>query len=94
MGPAAGLDATDPAAHRTAAAFTRDYPKRWHIEEFFNFDQSLGWKRAGTMNIKIRYGQKAMALPAKLKDNTPRKKADGSPKSKPTSPPSPSPGLG
>jgi hypothetical protein len=43
-------------------ALTRDYPKRWHIEEFFNFDQSLGWKRAGTMNINIRYGQMTMAL--------------------------------
>ena len=43
-------------------ALTRDYPQRWHIEEFFNFDQSLGWKRAGTMNINIRYGQMTMAL--------------------------------
>jgi hypothetical protein len=43
-------------------ALTRDYPKRWHIEEFFNFDQSLGWRRAGTMNINIRYGQMTMAL--------------------------------
>jgi hypothetical protein len=43
-------------------ALTRDYPKRWHIEEFFNFDQSLGWKRAGTMNINIRYAQMTMAL--------------------------------
>jgi hypothetical protein len=43
-------------------ALTRDYPKRWHIEEFFNIDQSLGWKRAGTMNINIRYAQMTMAL--------------------------------
>jgi hypothetical protein len=43
-------------------ALTHDYPRRWHIEEFFNFDQSLGWKRAGTMNINIRYGQMTMAL--------------------------------
>ncbi len=41
---------------------TRDYPQRWHIEEFFKFDQSLGWRRAGTMNINIRYGQMTMAL--------------------------------
>jgi hypothetical protein len=41
---------------------TREYPKRWHIEEFFNFDQSLGWKRAGTMNINVRYAQMTMAL--------------------------------
>ncbi|MFA6135710.1 MAG: transposase [Phycisphaerae bacterium] len=43
-------------------ALTRDYPRRWHIEEFFNCDQSLGWRRAGTMNINIRYGQMTMAL--------------------------------
>jgi hypothetical protein len=41
---------------------TRDYPQRWHIEEFFNFEQSLGWKRAGTMNLNIRYGQMTMTL--------------------------------
>jgi len=43
-------------------ALTRDYPNRWHIEEFFNFEQSLGWRRAGTMNLNIRYGQMTMAL--------------------------------
>ena len=41
---------------------TRDYPKRWHVEEFFNAHQALGWKRAGTMNLNIRYGQMSMAL--------------------------------
>jgi hypothetical protein len=43
-------------------ALTGDYPNRWHIEEFFNFEQSLGWRRAGTMNLNIRYGQMTMAL--------------------------------
>lgn len=43
-------------------ALTNDYPKRWHIEEFFNFNQSLGWKRAGTQNNNVRYGQLTMAL--------------------------------
>jgi hypothetical protein len=43
-------------------ALTRDYPQRWHIEEFFNAHQALGWKRAGTMNLNIRYGQMTMAL--------------------------------
>ncbi len=41
---------------------SRDYPKRWHVEEFFNIHQALGWKRAGTMNLNIRYGQMTMAL--------------------------------
>jgi len=41
---------------------TRDYPQRWHVEEFFNADQALGWNRAGTCNLNIRYGQMSMAL--------------------------------
>ncbi len=43
-------------------ALTQDYPKRWHVEEFFNAHQALGWDRAGTMNLHIRYGQMTMAL--------------------------------
>jgi hypothetical protein len=39
-----------------------NYPERWHIEEFFKNDQALGWHRAGTMNLNIRYGQMTMAL--------------------------------
>ena len=45
-----------------ADALTRDYPKRWHIEEFFNANQALGWHRAGTHNLNIRYGHRTMAL--------------------------------
>lgn len=41
---------------------TQDYPKRWHVEEFFNAHQALGWNRAGTLNLNIRYGQMTMAL--------------------------------
>lgn len=43
-------------------ALTLDFPKRWHVEEFFNAHQALGWQRAGTMNLNIRYGQMTMAL--------------------------------
>ena len=32
------------------------------MEEFFNTHQALGWKRAGTMNLNVRYGQMTMAL--------------------------------
>jgi hypothetical protein len=39
-----------------------DFPKRWHVEEFFNAHQALGWDRAGTCNLNIRYGQLTMAL--------------------------------
>jgi hypothetical protein len=41
---------------------TEEFPKRWHVEEFFNVDQALGWKRGGTMNLNIRYGQMTLAL--------------------------------
>jgi hypothetical protein len=43
-------------------ALTLEFPKRWHIEEFFNLEQALGWKRAGTMDLHVRYGQMTMAL--------------------------------
>jgi hypothetical protein len=46
------------------AALTQHYPDRWHVEEFFNANQSLGWQRAGTMNLNIRYGQMSLALVA------------------------------
>lgn len=41
---------------------TLSYPQRWHVEEFFNAHQNLGWKKAGTLNLNIRYGQMTMAL--------------------------------
>jgi hypothetical protein len=41
---------------------TLDFPKRWHVEEFFNANQALGWNRSGTMNLNIRYGHMTMAL--------------------------------
>jgi hypothetical protein len=41
-----------------------DFPQRWHVEEFFNAHQASGWKRAGTCNLNIRYGQMTMALVA------------------------------
>jgi hypothetical protein len=44
------------------ADLTVAFPQRWHIEEFFKFNQALGWQRAGTLNLNIRYGQMTMAL--------------------------------
>jgi len=41
---------------------TRDFPDRWHIEEFYRFEQDLGWKRAGTLNLNVRAGQMSLAL--------------------------------
>ncbi len=46
------------------AALTEEYPKRWHVEEFFNNHQALGWNRAGTQNVNIRYAQMTFALMA------------------------------
>jgi hypothetical protein len=41
---------------------TSKFPQRWHVEEFFKSDQALGWNRAGTLNLNIRYGHMSMAL--------------------------------
>lgn len=38
------------------------FPQRWHIEEFFKFNQTLGWQQAGTLNLNVRYGQMTLAL--------------------------------
>jgi hypothetical protein len=45
-------------------ALTDDFPARWHVEEFFDMNQALGWKRAGTLNLNVRYGQMSLALVA------------------------------
>jgi hypothetical protein len=50
------------AARAEVPALTQDFPDRWHIAEFFRFDQHLGWKRAGTLNLHIRQGQMTLAL--------------------------------
>jgi len=50
-------------AHRSEVDdLTREFPKRWHVEEFFNATQAMGWKRAGTLNLHIRTGQMTLAL--------------------------------
>ena len=41
---------------------TRDYPERWTIEEFFNFEAAMGWDKALTLNLNIRYGKMSLAL--------------------------------
>ena len=50
------------------------YPQRWHVEEFFNAYQNLGWKRAGTLNLNIRLGQMSMALIAQAASDQLRKR--------------------
>jgi len=55
---------------------TRDYPRRWHIEEFFNIHQGLGWRRAGTQNLHIRYGRMTMTLMAQAAVSQLRKRLE------------------
>lgn len=38
------------------------FPERWNIEEFFNTESALGWNRASTFNLNIRFGKASMAL--------------------------------
>jgi hypothetical protein len=41
---------------------TEEFPKRWTIEEFFNFEGDMGWNRASTFNLNIKYGKQTLAL--------------------------------
>jgi hypothetical protein len=43
-------------------AVSEQYPERWTVEEFFNFEGALGWNRAATLNLNIRYGKLSLAL--------------------------------
>lgn len=38
------------------------FPERWTIEEFFNFNGDMGWNRASTFNLNIKYGKQTLAL--------------------------------
>lgn len=49
---------------RAVEQLSAQYPQRWHVEEFFKFNQALGWQRAGTLNLHIRCGQMTLALVA------------------------------
>ena len=53
---------------------TEDYPNRWSIEEFFNFEASMGWNRISTMNLNISYGKMSLALIAQAVTHQFRKK--------------------
>ncbi len=41
---------------------TTMYNKRWGIEEFFNFEGDMGWNRASTFNLNLRYAKQSLAL--------------------------------
>jgi len=50
------------------------YQERWSIEEFFNFDGAMGFDRASTFNLNIRYGKMTLALLAQAATYQFRKK--------------------
>lgn len=39
-----------------------NFPKRWTVESFFNFEASHGWDRASTLHLNIKYGKQTLAL--------------------------------
>lgn len=53
------------------------FPERWNIEEFFNCESTLGWNRASTLNLNIRFGRLSMALIAQATCYELRKKLPG-----------------
>ena len=48
--------------HIPVDLLTEKFPKRWTIEEFFNFNGDMGWNRASTFNLNIKYGKQTLAL--------------------------------
>jgi len=53
---------------------TEMYQERWSIEDFFNFDGAMGFDRASTFNLNIRYGKMSLALLAQAATHELRKK--------------------
>lgn len=41
---------------------TTEFPTRWTIEEYFKYEGSLGWNKALTQNLNIRYGKMSLCL--------------------------------
>ncbi|UCF84328.1 MAG: transposase [Desulfobacteraceae bacterium] len=60
-----------------ADLMTLVFPERWNIEEFFNMESALGWNRASTLNLHIRFGKLSMALIAQAVIYQLRKKLPG-----------------
>lgn len=60
-----------------ADLITMVFPERWNIEEFFNIEAALGWNRASTLNLHIRFGKLTMALIAQAVIYELRKKLPG-----------------
>jgi hypothetical protein len=50
------------------------YSERWSIEEFFNFEGAMGFDRASTFNLNIRYGKMSLAMIAQAASHQFRQK--------------------
>jgi len=59
---------------KPANVLLEKYKERWSIEEFFNFDGAMGFDRASTFNLNIRYGKMSLALLAQAATYQFRKK--------------------
>jgi hypothetical protein len=51
-------------SNKNAVEMMCDFDKRWSIEEFFKIEGDIGWNRASTFNLNIRYGKQTLALMA------------------------------
>lgn len=47
---------------QASVLLSEKYAERWTIEDFFNFDGAMGFDRASTFNLNIRYGKMSLAL--------------------------------
>jgi hypothetical protein len=45
-----------------ADLMTELFPERWNIEEFFCTEAAMGWKRASTLNLNIRFNKMSLGL--------------------------------
>lgn len=59
------------------ALVCEDYDKRWSVEEFFEFENAMGMRRASTQNLNIRYGNLALAMIAQGATYQLRRKLSG-----------------
>jgi len=63
-----------PSGKPATELLTEMYQERWSIENFFNFDGAMGFDRASTFNLNIRYGKMSLALLAQAATYELRKK--------------------
>ncbi len=56
---------------------SQKYDERWSVEDFFNFDGIIGFDRASTFNLNIRYGKMSLALLAQAANYQLRQKLTG-----------------